>query len=79
MVLACILPIQTHAFGYLLNDPQVGFGLSGCLHRLPPHLHHAIGVGHRACFFWPCCCRQNHIGQPRRFCHENILHHQVLE
>ena len=77
-MLTCVLPAQTHAFGNLLNDPQIGFGLPGRLHRLTPHLHHAVGIGHSTCFFWPRRRGQYNIGQPRRLGHENILHHQVL-
>ena len=78
MVLTLVLPIQAHAFGNLLNDPQIGFGLSRRLNRLSAHLHHAIGVGHGTRFFWPGGSGQHHIGQPCRFCHENILNDQVL-
>ena len=78
MVFACVLPLQAHTLGNLLNDPQIGSGLARRFNSLPTHLHHAIGVGHGAGFFWPCRRRQHHIGQPCRLGHENILHHQVF-
>ena len=78
MVFTDILPIQAHALGHLLNDPQICFGLARRLHSLTSHLHHPVGVGHSAGFFRPCASRQNNIRQPRCLGHENILNHQML-
>ena len=77
-MLARVIPIQPHAFGNLLNDPKVWFCFAWWIDRLFPELHHAIGVADGACFFWPSCCWQDHVGQPCRLGHEDILHHHVL-
>ena len=78
VVLARVVPVQTQAFGNLLNDPQIGFGLPRWINRLLAQLHHAVGVAHRPRLFRPSRRGQHHVSQPRGFGHENILNHQVL-
>ena len=76
-VVTHVVPVQAHAPGHLLNDPQIGFGLARRLNGLQAQLHHAVSVGHGAGLLGPSGGGQHHVGQPRGFGHENILHHQM--
>ena len=75
---AGVVPVHSHAESDFLDDPQIGLGIARWGDGLFAHLHHAVGVAHRACFFWPRRCGQHHIGQPSGFGHENVLHHQMV-
>ena len=78
-LLACVMPVQAHALGDLLDDPQVGFRIARRQHGLAAHLHRAVGVADGAGFLGPGAGGQHHIGQPGGFGQENVLHHQVLQ
>ena len=79
IVFTLVTPIQTHALSDLLNDPQIGFGLSWWVNGLLAQLHHAVGVADRARLFRPSSSGQHHISQPSSFGHEDVLHHQMLQ
>ena len=79
IVFAGVMPRQAEAVGQLLKNPQIWLGLAGRRHGLLAHLHHAVGVADGAGFFRPGGGGQHHIGQPRRFSHENVLHHEVVQ
>ena len=77
-MLARVIPIQPHAFGDLLNDPEVWLCLAWRIDSLFAELHHSIGIADGSSFFWPSCCGQDHVGQPCCLGHEDILHHHVF-
>ncbi len=79
IVRTCVIPVQPHAAGELLDDPQIGSCITGRIDRLPAHLYHAVGVGDGAGLFRPGGGRQHHIGQPGGLGHEDVLHHQMLQ
>ena len=54
LVSARVRPFQAQAQGQVLDDAQIGSGLTGRFNRLQAQLDHAIGVADRACFFRPC-------------------------
>ncbi len=76
---AGVVPVQPHARGHLLDDPQVGSRIARRVERAPPQLHHAVGVGDGAGLLGPGARGQHHIGQPGGLGHENVLNHQMFQ